>query len=177
MKRFIQNIFGLRKDVGLNFYLADFVFRKILRQNANTKWAIHYTSTVIAPENITRGKSVYPGDSPANYIEAMNGISIGDFTNIGPNVGILSANHDLIDNSKHTKAAPIKIGSFCWIGMNVTILPGVELGDFTVVGAGSVVSKSIADGYCVLGGNPATIIKQLDKEACESFRKSKYGEG
>jgi len=177
LKQIIQNIFGLRKDVGLNFYLADFVFRKILRQNANTKWAIHYTSTLISPENISRGKNVYPGDSPGNFIEAVNGISIGDYTNIGPNVGILSANHHLIDNTQHSPAPPIKIGSFCWIGMNAVILPGVELGDFTVVGAGAVVSKSFAEGYCVLGGTPAGVIKTLDKAACEAFRKTKYAAG
>lgn len=173
MKKFIQHIFRLRKDVGLNFYLADFFFRKILRQNADTAWAIHYTSTVIAPSNIKRGKNVFPGDSPGNFIEATNGISIGDYSNIGPNVGILSANHDLIDNSKHTKAPPISIGSFCWIGMNAVILPGVELGDFTIVGAGAVVTKSFTEGYCVLGGNPATIIKQLDEDACKQFRHTK----
>lgn len=173
MKKIIQRIFGLRKDVGLNFYLADFFFRKILRQNADTPWAIHYTSTIIAPSNITRGKNVCPGDSPGNFIEATNGISIGNYTNIGPNVGILSANHDLVDNSKHTKAPPISIGSFCWIGMNAVILPGVELGDFTIVGAGAIVTKSFPQGYCVLGGNPATIIKQLDEDACRQFRHTK----
>ena len=174
MKKIIQNIFGLRKDVGLNFYIADFFFRKILRQNADTDWAIHYTTIVLVPKNIKRGKNVYPGDSPGNFIEAANGIEIGDYSNIGPNVGILSTNHDLIDNSKLTKESPIKIGRFCWIGMNAVILPGVELGDFTVVGAGAIVTKSFPDGYCVLGGNPATIIKQLDIDACQQFRDTKY---
>ena len=174
MKKLIQNIFGLRKDVGLNFYLADFFFRKILRQNADTTWAIHHSSTVLVPGNIKRGKDVYPGDSPGNYIEALNGIEIGDFTNIGPHVGILSTNHDMVDNSKFTTETPVKIGSFCWIGIHAVILPGVELGDFTIVGAGAIVTKSFPKGYCVLGGNPATIIKQLDIDACKQFRDSKY---
>ncbi|RYY50191.1 MAG: acyltransferase [Chitinophagaceae bacterium] len=174
MKRLIQNIFGLRKDVGLNFYIADLFFRKILRQNADTRWAIHHTSTVLVPQNITRGKNVYPGDSPNNFIEALNGIEIGDYTNIGPNVGIHSTSHDAIDNSKFTKAPPIKIGRFCWIGMNAVILPGVELGDFTVVGAGAVVTKSFPAGYCVLGENPARVLKQLDVEACKQFSDAKY---
>jgi acetyltransferase-like isoleucine patch superfamily enzyme len=174
MKRIIQNIFGLRKDVGLNFYLADFFHRRILRQNANTGWAVHYTSTVIFPKNISRGINVFPGDSPGNFIDAANGITIGDYTNIGPNVGLLSANHDLVDNSKYETAAPIKIGRFCWIGMNAVILPGVELGDFTIVGAGAIVTKSYPDGYCVLGGNPAQIINYQDKDACEQFSRTKY---
>jgi acetyltransferase-like isoleucine patch superfamily enzyme len=175
MKRLIQHIFRLRKDVGINFYIADFFSRKLLRQNSDTRWAIHHTSTVIAPANITKGKNVFPGDSPGNYIEATNGIFIGDYTNIGPNVGILSANHNRIDNSLHDPSPPIRIGAFCWIGMNAVILPGVELGDFTIVGAGAVVSKSFPEGYCVLGGTPAKIINHLDKDACNQFSRKKYG--
>jgi len=175
MKHLIQNIFNLRKDVGINFYIADFIFRKILRQNSKTSWAIHHTSSIMCPEKIKRGKDVYPGDSPGNYIEACNGIIIGDYSNIGPNVGLLSANHNLIDNSIHDFEKPIKIGSFCWIGMNAVILPGVELGDFTIVGAGAVVTKSFADGYCVLGGSPANIINHLDKDECKQFSRTKYG--
>lgn len=173
MKRTIQNIFGLRQDVGLNFYMADFFFRKILRQNADTRWAVHHTSTIRCPQKITRGINVYPGDSPGNYIEASNGIIIGDHTNLGPNVGLLSANHNFVDNTTHDPAPPIRLGSFCWIGMNAVILPGVELGDFTIVGAGAVVSRSFSEGYCVLGGSPAKIINTLDKDACKQFSRTK----
>lgn len=173
MKKLIRKAFKLRKDVGINFYVSDFFFRKILRQNKKVKWAIHHTSTIHYPQNIVAGKNVYPGDSPGNYIEASNGVFIGDYTNLGPNVGIISANHDLIDNSKHLQAPPIRIGKFCWIGMNAVILPSVQLGDFTIVGAGAVVTKDFPDGYQVIAGNPAQIIKQLDKDACEEFRKSK----
>jgi len=173
IKKNIRRIFHLRKEKRLNFYIANFFFKHILRQNADVNWAIHYTSIVLYPQNIIRGKNVFPGDSPGNYIQAFNGISIGDFTNIGPNVGIISANHDLMNNGLHTKATPISIGKFCWIGMNAVILPSVQLGDFTIVGAGSVVSKSFSEGYCVIAGNPAKIIKHLDKEVCDQFSKSK----
>ncbi|MBS7109518.1 MAG: hypothetical protein KH076_09760 [Streptococcus sp.] len=46
--------------------------------------------------------------------------------------------------------------------MNSVILPGVILGDHTIVGAGAVVTHSFPDGYCIIGGNPARIIKALD---------------
>jgi acetyltransferase-like isoleucine patch superfamily enzyme len=163
MKKRIQQLLGLRTDVGLSFYLADFLFRKILRQNADTTWAIHHTSTIRCPENIRRGINVFPGDSPNNYIEAFNGIEIGDNTNLGPGVGLLSANHNIYDNTQHVKASPIKIGKHCWIGMNAIVLPGVELGDHTIVGAGAVVTKSFPNGYCVIGGNPAKIIRELNR--------------
>lgn len=48
--------------------------------------------------------------------------------------------------------------------MNSVITAGVELGTRTIVGAGSVVTKSFPDGYCVIAGNPAKIIKILDKD-------------
>ena len=173
MKRFLQNIFKLRKDVGLGFYMADFFFRKILRQNADTTWAVHYTSTIAVPGKIERGVNVFPGDSPGNFIDASNGIVIGDYTNIGPNVGIISINHNKIDNTKYEPASPIIIGKFCWIGMNAVILPGVVLGDFTIVGAGAVVTKSFTEGYQTIAGNPATIINQLDKNECSQFSSIK----
>lgn len=174
MKKLVQKIFGLRTDVGLNFYIADFFCRKLLRLNGDTPWALHYTSKVISPRNITRGINVYPGDSPGNYIEATNGIFIDDYTNIGPNVGILSANHNLVNNAVNDPAPPIRIGKFCWIGMNAVVLPGIVLGDFTIVGAGAVVTRSFTEGYAVIAGNPAVIVRQLDKTACDEFKKTKY---
>jgi acetyltransferase-like isoleucine patch superfamily enzyme len=159
--------------VGISFYLTDFFFRRIMRQNAGVTWAVHHTSTIHSPERVTRGKAVYPGDSPNVYINAMNGVSIGDYTNIGPNVGIISTNHDFINNDVQVQANPIVIGKHCWMGMGAVILPGVRLGDFTIVGAGAIVTKSFEEGYCVLAGNPAKVIKQLNQQDCEAFAQSK----
>ncbi len=169
----LKNTFGLRKDVPFSFYVLDFFFRKILRHNAATKWAVHFTSTLHNPEKIKRGKQVFPGDSPGVYINANNGMEIGDYTNIGPNVALISANHDFINNDVQTVSSPIKIGRFCWFGNASTVLPAVVLGDFTIVGAGAIVSKSFAEGYCVLAGNPARVVRQLNRAACEDFARSK----
>jgi acetyltransferase-like isoleucine patch superfamily enzyme len=173
LKKGIRKIFHLREDQSIGFYLTNFFFKTFLRQNRDVPWAVHHTSIIYFPERIRKGAGVYPGDSPGNFIDARNGIEIGDYTNLGPSVGILSANHDMIDNEQFSINPPIKIGAFCWIGMGAKILPATELGDFTIVGAGSVVTSSFAEGYCVVGGNPARIIKQLDKERCEQFRKNK----
>jgi len=170
---FSRKAFRLRKEMSIGFYFTDFFFRKILRQNSGTGWAVHHTATIHCPQNIKRGKGVYPGDSPGVYIDATNGVSIGDYTNLGPNVGIISSNHDFVNNDVASKAPPIEIGNFCWMGMGAVILPGIKLGDFTIVGANAVVTKSFPDGYCVIAGNPARLIKYLNKTECESFAESK----
>ncbi len=61
------------------------------------------------------------------------------------------------------KGENVVLGDGVWIGMNSMVLPGVELGPHTVVGAGSVVTRSFSEGYCVIGGNLAKEIKKLDK--------------
>ncbi len=171
--RSIKKVLGLRSEMSMGFYLTDFVFRRILRQNADVTWAIHHTSTIHCPQNITRGKEVYPGDSPGVYIDANNGVVIGDYTNLGPNVGLISSNHDFVNNDVYSKHPPIEVGRFCWFGKGATVLPGVKLGDFTIVGAGAVVTKSFEEGYCVIAGNPARIIRTLNKTECDAFAKSK----
>jgi len=169
----LKAFFRLRREMSMGFYLTDFLFRRILRQNAGARWAVHHTSTIHNAGKIVRGKNVYPGDSPGVYINAVNGVTIGDYTNIGPNVGIVSSNHDFVDNNAHSTAPPIIIGRFCWMGMGAVILPGVQLADFTIVGAGAIVTKSFEEGYCVLAGNPARIIKYLNREECDAFARTK----
>lgn len=98
---------------------------------------------------------------PGCYIQGAGGVYIGKYVQLAPNVGILSANHDLYDQNKYN-VAPIKIGDYSWIGMNSVITAGVELGPRTIVAAGAVVTKSFPDGFCVLAGIPAKKIKDLD---------------
>ena len=99
-----------------------------------------------------------------NYYQAANAkIVIGNGTWIANNVGIITTNHDLRDPSVHGEGKEIQIGECCWIGFNSVILPGVTLGPHTIVGAGSVVTHSFPDGYCVIGGNPARYIKPVNQ--------------
>lgn len=99
-----------------------------------------------------------------NYFQAMGGkIEIGKGTWIAPGVGIIASNHSLSDPEERQEGKAVKIGEKCWIGMNAVILPGVTLGPHTTVGAGAVVTKSFPEGYCVIGGNPAKIIKYIEK--------------
>ena len=90
---------------------------------------------------------------------AAGGITIGDETQIAANVQLISNNHDLDDRNVIT-CKPINIGKRVWIGAGATILPGVTIGDNSVVGAGSVVTKDVpAD--TIVAGNPAKFIKKI----------------
>lgn len=99
------------------------------------------------------------------YFQSWHGtIEIGKGSYIAPNVGLITGNHDVYNLDNHTEPQRIVLGKDCWIGMNSVILPGVELGPHTIVGAGSVVTKSYIEGYQVIAGSPARVIKKLDKE-------------
>ena len=61
------------------------------------------------------------------------------------------------------KALPIVIGSNCWIGADVTILPGVSIGNNTIIGAKSVVTKNIPDNVIAVG-NPCRVLRPITEE-------------
>lgn len=96
---------------------------------------------------------------------ARGSITIGDHARIAANVQLLSNNHDPYDLDVLT-CKPVEIGDYAWIGAGATVLPGVRVGRHAVIGAASVVTKDVPD-YAVAVGNPARVIKMLDKEKIE----------
>ena len=137
--------------------------------NKSAYWPVHWTSQVYDVENIVVGVDAYPGIMKGCYIQGKGGIHIGDYTQIAPNVVIVSSNHNVYDSRDHI-LDKVSIGKYCWIGAGAKIMPGVVLGDWTIVGAGAVVTKSFPDGYCVIVGVPAVFIKELDKTKCIPFK-------
>lgn len=134
----------------------------------NIYWPKADTCLVGNPSKIYVGINSFIGRE-CSYIQGQGGIYVGNYVECGPNIGIVSANHDLYDQRKsHNK--PVIIGDYSWIGMNSVITAGVELGTRTIVGAGSVVTKSFPEGFCVIAGNPAKIIKYLDKDKFVPWR-------
>lgn len=157
------------KDTQAPVTLSGWFVQKVLGINREAYWPMHFTSKVGCAYNILAGIASAPGLSPGCYIQGLGKIYIGDYTMIAANVGIISANHDIHDHRKHS-AGEVRLGRYCWIGMNSSILPGTDLGPFTVVGAGSVVNKAFPEGYCVIAGSPAKVIRKLDSAECVAYR-------
>jgi acetyltransferase-like isoleucine patch superfamily enzyme len=100
-------------------------------------------------------------------LNARDSISIGDRCMLGANCGLFSSDHHpLRPRDRHdrkqeaVKAAPVTLENDVWIGANAVILKGVTIGAASVVGAGSVVTKSVPPGV-VVAGNPARIVKRV----------------
>ena len=93
-------------------------------------------------------------------------VYIGDHVMIGPNTLITTVNHPLTPMGRRRHlgiAKPVRIGNDVWIGGNVTILPGITIGNNVVVAAGAVVTKDIPDNTLV-GGVPARKIRDIDND-------------
>lgn len=149
------------ENLPLSRVVKCFITQKILLQNRRVPWPVHWSTKISAPNNIVRGTR-YPGLSMGCHIDGRNGIAFGKNVWVGPRVSIISMNHDPNDYHNYLEADPIKIGDNCWLGANAVILPGVELGEHTIVAAGSVVTRPYTQGNQVLAGVPARVVKQLD---------------
>lgn len=100
-------------------------------------------------------------------------VTIGDNVLIGPNVGIYTAGHPLhyeIRNQAYDYAFPISIGDNVWIGGNVVINPGVTIGENSVIGSGSVVTKDIPSNVIAMG-NPCKEFRKLTDDDKQYYYK------
>ena len=115
-------------------------------------------------DRLGEGSTIAPPLSGAalDMLKIGNGIKIGDYARIAANVQLISNNHDPYDLNVLT-CKPVEIGDYAWIGAGATVLPGVRIGRHAIIGAASVVTKDVPD-YAVAVGNPAKVIKMLDKE-------------
>lgn len=113
------------------------------------------------------GKNIHVGDDfLTNYnvtILDIAPVTVGDYCMIGPNTLITTVGHPLDAAGRRERIGicePVVIGDDVWIGGNVSIMPGVHIGNNVVIAAGAIVTKDIPD-TCVAGGIPAKKIKDL----------------
>ncbi|HMO61645.1 MAG TPA: acyltransferase [Ferruginibacter sp.] len=170
--RFMYETYDYQCRANFSFWFK----QKVLNIGGNKMayWPVHWTSTVYDADKIVVGVGSCPGFTGGAYITGTGGLTIGDYCIFAKNLVIVTANHNVYDIRERIPS-PVKIGSYCWLGAGAKIMPGVVLGDFTIVAAGAVVTKSFEKGYCVLGGIPAKVISELDPDKCVRFEhKHKY---
>lgn len=139
------------------------LLRELLGKNLGEGSTIAPPLSGAALDMLKIGKGVFVNSNLLAM--ARGGITIGDHARIAANVQLLSNNHDPYDLDVLT-CKPVEIGDYAWIGAGATVLPGVRVGRHAVIGAASVVTKDVPD-YAVAIGNPARVIKMLDKEKIE----------
>lgn len=92
-------------------------------------------------------------------------IYVGDYTMFGPNVTVATAGHPILPELRrqgYQYNAPVHIGENCWIGAGALIMPGITIGDHTVIGAGSVVTKDIPSGVVAVGV-PCRVLREINE--------------
>lgn len=90
-------------------------------------------------------------------------VTIGDNVLLGPNIGIYAANHSLDAEERINGGCcgkPVHVGNNVWLGGDVKILPGVSVGDNTIIGTGSIVTKDIPAGVIAIG-NPCRVLRAV----------------
>lgn len=119
------------------------------------------------------GKNVY-----ANFNLTLvddTHIYVGDYTMLAPNVVIATAGHPILPELRekaYQYNMPVHIGRNCWIGAGALIMPGVTIGDNTVIGAGSVVTKDIPANVVAVG-NPCRVLREIGEHDREFYFKDK----
>jgi acetyltransferase-like isoleucine patch superfamily enzyme len=172
-RKFDKNADRLGPDIPLTHYKL--YFKPLMTELCRKKFQ-HFGegaefrpgAYAVACSKISIGKRVVirPGTMLFADPRDVLSITIEDDVLIGSCVHFYVGNHRFDDPNVpiyyqgHTASKPILVKSGAWIGANVTILPGVTIGNNAVVGAGSIVTKNVPD-YAVVGGNPAKVIKML----------------
>ncbi|MDO6434160.1 acyltransferase [Flavitalea sp. BT771] len=130
-----------------------------------------------ASSKVVIGNNVYIG--PGTYVECSERVTIGSNVLISMHCNIIDTNSHSIHSSERMNdsiewqkghayknwntvvSSPVEIGDKCWVGLRSIILKGVKLGEGVIVGAGSVVTRSVS-AFSLVGGNPACFIKEVD---------------
>jgi acetyltransferase-like isoleucine patch superfamily enzyme len=161
----IRQMLGYVPGTGFGIWALNFLVQRVFRVDAACRYDKHFTSRVTNSvrleieedcPKVRRSLAVSGGC----YINAADGLWIGKGTIWAPNVAIVSQDHGRDDLDQAPPTSGIRLGRGCWLGFGCVILPGVELGDGTIVGANAVVTQSFPQGKQVIAGVPARVISR-----------------
>ena len=141
-----------KREALLHEMFAEFGEGSYIEPPFHANWAgkhVHFGRNVYANFNLTVVDDTH--------------VYVGDYTQFGPNVVLAVAGHPIdpaLCEQGYQYNLPIHIGRNCWIGAGALILPGVTIGDNTVIGAGSVVTRDIPSGVVAVG-NPCRVLRAV----------------
>lgn len=124
-------------------------------------------------KHVHLGKNVYINFN-ATFVDDTH-IYVGDYTMIGPNVTLATAGHPILPELRekyYQYNLPIHIGKNCWLGAGVIVLPGITIGDNSVIGAGSVVTRDIPANVVAVG-NPCKVLRPIGEHDKEYYYKNR----
>lgn len=138
--KLLKDTFG---DIGNNCYIEPPFHANFGGKN------VHFGNNIYANFNLTLVDDTH--------------IYVGDNTMFGPNVTVVTATHPIspiLRKKQYQYNLPVHIGKNCWIGAGAIILPGTTIGDNSIIGAGSIVTKDIPKNVVAVG-NPCRILRQI----------------
>jgi len=147
-------------------HLRRFIY-KMLGSKIAKNVVFHFKTELRGPYRLKVGKGTVIGDNA--ILDARLGLEIGSNVNISSNVSIYTQQHDYRDPYFiFTTEGEVKIGNRVWLGSNVIVLPGVEIGEGAVCCAGCVVTKDVAP-YAVVAGIPAKKVNERPRNLKYEF--------
>lgn len=139
---------------------------------------LHGKITITTPETVSFGDNVHINDNA--FFRTEGGLEIHDNAHISRNLLIYTVNHRYegvaLPYDHVFEPKKVVIRENVWIGMNVTIVPGVTIGEGAIIGMGAVVTKDVGP-LCIVGGNPAKVIKKRDEDHYNKLKAQKQFSG
>ena len=162
MHEMLNEALKITHKINSEYHTAEEI-QELFAELTNTE--VNPTLGLIPPFNTDFGKNIHVGENvfinSGCKMQDQGGIYIGDDVLIGHNACLLTLNHDSNpQNRADMHPEPIVIEDKAWLGSNVTVLPGVRIGEGAIVAAGAVVTKNVRPNT-IVGGIPAKYIRDV----------------
>lgn len=164
---------GILTNFVVNRLVASYLVPKRIRWRIYRIFGMDVLNSRVAPHCFFGGDGIHIGINTFinynNFFDLSAEIFIGDNVRIGMGSTFVTGTHKIGNPDMRggdPVTAPIKIGNGCWIGANVTILPGVTIEEGSVIAAGAVVMSNVPTN-CLFGGVPAKLLKKYELESGE----------